>query len=90
MDVTIVQMIVIHPKMKKLLLILSIVFCISTFSSCDIEEDASDSIAETTSETEWECGTHNGKTLWTGPRGGCYYKNSNGNKTYVDRSECNC
>lgn len=24
-----------------------------------------------------------------GPRGGCYYINSNGNKTYVDRSLCN-
>ena len=24
----------------------------------------------------------------TGPRGGCYYINSNGNKTYVDRSMC--
>lgn len=24
-----------------------------------------------------------------GPRGGCYYINSNGNKTYVDRSMCN-
>ncbi|GGH20388.1 hypothetical protein FAZ19_09910 [Sphingobacterium alkalisoli] len=24
----------------------------------------------------------------TGPRGGCYYINSNGNKTYVDRSFC--
>ena len=23
-----------------------------------------------------------------GPRGGCYYINSNGNKTYVDRSRC--
>ncbi|WP_370398413.1 hypothetical protein [Tenacibaculum dicentrarchi] len=38
--------------------------------------------------TDWECGTHNGKTLHTGPKGGCYYINSNGNKTYVDRSEC--
>ena len=36
---------------------------------------------------EWECGTYNGKTLYTGPRNGCYYINSNGNKTYVDRSE---
>jgi len=25
----------------------------------------------------------------TGPKGGCYYINSNGNKTYVDRSKCN-
>src|SRR5690606_33406875 len=29
------------------------------------------------------------KTYIRGPRGGCYYINSNGNKTYVDRSLCN-
>lgn len=29
------------------------------------------------------------RTYNTGPRGGCYYINSNGNKTYVDRSFCN-
>ncbi|REA56980.1 hypothetical protein DSL64_25340 [Dyadobacter luteus] len=39
---------------------------------------------------EWPCGTHAGNTLITGERGGCYYINKNGNKTYVDRSECNC
>ena len=39
---------------------------------------------------EWPCGTHNGNQLRTGERGGCYYINSNGNKTYVDRSECHC
>ncbi|MDR7131645.1 hypothetical protein J2X69_004009 [Algoriphagus sp. 4150] len=33
---------------------------------------------------------HNGKSLHLGPQGGCYYINSNGNKTYVDRSECRC
>jgi len=27
-------------------------------------------------------------TYITGPRGGCYYINSNGNKTYVDRVLC--
>ena len=43
-----------------------------------------------TEEDEWECGTYNEHTLYTGPKGGCYYYNSNGNKTYVDRSECNC
>ncbi|WP_417873929.1 hypothetical protein [Xanthomarina gelatinilytica] len=47
-------------------------------------------IEEQETKTEWKCGFHNGKQLWTGPKGGCYYKNSNGNKTYVDRSECNC
>jgi hypothetical protein len=36
------------------------------------------------------CGTHNGSQLYLGPQGGCYYINSNGNKTYVDRSECKC
>ncbi|MBE7653987.1 hypothetical protein [Tenacibaculum finnmarkense] len=39
---------------------------------------------------KWECGTHNGNTLYTGPRNGCYYINSNSNKTYVDRVECSC
>lgn len=29
-----------------------------------------------------------GRQLHVGPRGGCYYINSRGNKTYVDRSEC--
>jgi hypothetical protein len=36
------------------------------------------------------CGTYNGHSLHKGPRGGCYYINSNNNKTYVDRSYCNC
>ena len=29
------------------------------------------------------------RTYIRGPRGGCYYINSSGNKTYVDRSLCN-
>ena len=33
---------------------------------------------------------YNGKALHVGPKGGCYYMNSNGNKTYVDRYHCNC
>ena len=53
------------------------------FNSCESGDD-------TSSDTEWECGTHNGNQLYTGPQGGCYYYNSNDNKTYVDRSECNC
>lgn len=42
------------------------------------------------SDSAPSCGTHNGKQLFKGPEGGCYYINSNGNKTYVDASECNC
>lgn len=29
-----------------------------------------------------------GRTYIQGPRGGCYYINANGNKTYVDHSMC--
>jgi hypothetical protein len=36
------------------------------------------------------CGTHSGHQLYKGSSGGCYYINSNGNKTYVDASECHC
>lgn len=39
---------------------------------------------------EWYCGIYNGNKLITGPKGGCYYINSNSNKTYIDRSFCNC
>jgi len=34
------------------------------------------------------CGMYNGKPVYSGPRGGCYYINSNGNKTYVVRNFC--
>ncbi|WP_303318577.1 hypothetical protein Q4Q34_04520 [Flavivirga abyssicola] len=72
--------------MKKLIVILSALFIACSTSETNAEDfEYDDSIL-----SEWECGTHNGKTLWTGPKGGCYYYNSNGNKTYVDRSECNC
>ena len=30
-------------------------------------------------------GTYKGKKVFTGPRGGKYYINKNGNKTYIDR-----
>lgn len=67
--------------MKKATLILAILICISSVTSCSIDDSA---------ESASACGTHNGNTLYTGPEGGCYYYNSNDNKTYVDRSECNC
>ncbi|WP_109853318.1 hypothetical protein [Aquimarina sp. AU58] len=73
--------------MKKLTIIFIALIGISSFISCDSSEETENDIE---TRTEWECGTHNGNTLYTGPQGGCYYYNSNGNKTYVDRSECNC
>ena len=33
--------------------------------------------------------SNSAKNYIRGSRGGCYYINSNGNKTYVDRSMCN-
>lgn len=85
MVVNIVLNLVIQVKyieMKKYILILFLLSNIVNFISCTSDD--------TEELSEWRCGTHNEHQLWTGPRGGCYYYNSNGNKTYVDRSECNC
>ena len=71
--------------MKKLRILSLLIILMSVLSCSDTT-----SVEETSDLEEWRCGTHNGNDLWTGPRGGCYYKNSNENKTYVDRSECNC
>ena len=70
--------------MKKLTLIILIAYISLNFNSCETNDDDDEA------RTEWECGTYNGNTLYTGPQGGCYYYNSNDNKTYVDRSECDC
>ncbi|MGG8497727.1 hypothetical protein ACQY1Q_15055 [Tenacibaculum sp. TC6] len=68
--------------MKKTTIILLAITLGLFYNSCSPEED---NLAE-----EWVCGTHNGKTLYTGPKGGCYYYNDNRNKVYVERSKCNC
>lgn len=65
--------------MKKLTTILALLLFTFTFTFCESNLDE-----------EILCGTYNGEQLYKGPRDGCYYKNSNGNKTYVDRSECDC
>lgn len=70
--------------MKKLLLLLIFLFGLnSSLASCSANDSKE-------SEGERPCGFHNGKQLYTGPKGGCYYYNENSNKTYVDRKECNC
>ncbi len=71
--------------MKKIIY-LAVIALSLTFASCGGDDDNNSN----SGLKEWKCGKHNGKQLWTGPKGGCYYYNSNGNKTYVDRSECNC
>lgn len=61
-------------KMKNVLVTLT-VLCFISLSSCTKDDG---------------CGSHNGKELFKGPEGGCYYINSNDNKTYVEDCECNC
>lgn len=58
--------------MKNLIKTICILFIISLSVSCEADT----------------CGSYNGNTTYKGPNGGCYYYNSNGNKTYVDRSHC--
>ncbi|MDQ8003381.1 MAG: hypothetical protein REI64_01200 [Pedobacter sp.] len=42
-------------------------------------------------EGDRACGKNSsGQQLYIGPKGGCFYNNSNGNKIYVERSECKC
>lgn len=74
----------INSILKKSVIMIGLFLGVLNFASCSDNEEDNEEL------TEWECGTHNGNTLYTGPRGGCYYYNSNGNKTYVDRLECNC
>lgn len=69
-------------NMKRLKFIICLLILLS-FSTSNCTEDND-------SGSDYPCGFHNGKQLYTGPKGGCYYYNSSGNKTYVDRSECNC
>lgn len=73
-------------KFTILILLLAFLFnnSCSSSDSAPVEEDIDYSVPD------WKCGFYNEHQLWTGPRGGCYYINSNGNKTYVDRSKCRC
>ncbi len=72
--------------MKKILLYSFMAAFLNIALACNSEENDSEIY-----ESNYNgCGMHNGHTLYRGPDGGCYYYNSNGNKTYVDRTECDC
>lgn len=66
--------------MKKLLSMFSLALVIAFGTGC--EESGT-----SPSSSSGGC-SYNGHSLHVGPKGGCYYINSSGNKTYVDRSEC--
>lgn len=52
----------------------------------DMKETAA-SKAEEKKVKDKATGSYKGKKVFTGPRGGKYYINKNGNKTYIDRDE---
>lgn len=47
-------------------------------------------VAPGKSDSDNPCGYYNGHLLYKGPKGGCYYFNKNGNKSYVDKYLCKC
>ena len=69
--------------MKKILL----TFLLASFVIIGCSSGSDD---DTSFNTVTNCGDYNGHTLHKGPKGGCYYINSSGNKEYVERSLCDC
>lgn len=43
-----------------------------------------------TSTFDKQCGYYKNRMLYKGPKGGCYYLNKSGNKSYVSRGLCRC
>lgn len=80
--------------MKKVTL-LSIIVISAIFLTCtkdNNDEAHKEWKKKSQSKKEWICGNYNGYTLYTGPRGGCYYKKLNEDYKeviiYVDKKYC--
>lgn len=58
-------------------------------TSSNINQFKSTSSSPSSRRTNSAKSSSSSRNYIRGPRGGCYYINSNGNKTYVDRSMCN-
>lgn len=58
-------------------------------TSSNINQFKSTSSSPSSRRTNNSKSSSSSRNYIRGPRGGCYYINSNGNKTYVDRSMCN-
>jgi hypothetical protein len=61
---------------------------VSSYGVKSSGNSGSSSSTRRASSTSSRSSSSAGRTYITGPRGGCYYINSNGNKTYVDHSYC--
>jgi DNA/RNA endonuclease G (NUC1) len=67
-------------------------FCESITTSSDSREEVKTAPAQPKASLgKKQPGSNNsdGREYTTGPRGGCYYINSSGRKTYVDKNKCN-
>jgi nitrous oxide reductase accessory protein NosL len=62
--------------MKNILVTLALIFLCACGASIDDDP-------QPTTKTSKCPATYNGKTVYEGPKGGCYYYNKNGNKTYI-------
>lgn len=60
-----------------------------TNTKSSISSEISYPTKRTKSTTTYKPKYKSSRTYYRGPRGGCYYINSNGNKSYVSRSYCN-
>ncbi|WP_394677374.1 DUF3157 family protein [uncultured Sphingobacterium sp.] len=58
-------------------------------TSSNINQFKSTSSSPSPQKTNTSKRSSSSRNYIRGPRGGCYYINSNGKKTYVDRSMCN-
>lgn len=77
----------------RIITIIVILLAIACGKADPIEDDftpAGSSTDSPSNSTSIGCGTHNGKQLYKGPSGGCYYLSNSGKKTYVNRNKCNC
>lgn len=73
---------------KYYLLILSLLLFSCSADSSNEELDYSSLSSNSNSNSNSGNCYYNGHKLYVGEQGGCYYYNSSGNKTYVDRSYC--
>lgn len=73
--------------MKSLMIAISLFLAIGYFVALP-NVQASSPLEMSAVPTPKPTPTKNERRYIRGPRGGCYYINKNGNKTYVDRSLC--
>jgi len=75
--------------MKELTKTKVIILLLCIFSSVSVLAQTGKKTSTSTKPKSIKSKTSSGRDYKLGPRGRCYYINSNGNKVYVDRKLCN-